>query len=238
MSVNLAALIDPGAFIIVVAGTVLACAARCGWRDFGAALREAAALAKPAFDADTNRKALARAVSAIQRDGSHRASPALPPDRALGLMLETYLRHGSLDALQRTRRSERALDEARRVSAAQVFVWAGELAPVFGLIGTLYAFTQLTPVIGGDALDVTLAAIATSVLSTLYGALLAHLGCYPLASAIERHGLAREHERELLAEWFVARVAGPSRAADVAPASNPAHNPAPQAARAHLRGVA
>ena len=224
MSANLAALIDPGAFIIVVAGTVLACAARCGWRDFGAALREAAALAKPAFDAEANRKALARAVSAIRRDGSHRASPALPPDRALGLMLETYLRHGSLEALQRTRRSERALDEARRVSAAQVFVWAGELAPVFGLIGTLYAFTQLAPALGSDAAGMTLAAIGTSVLSTLYGALLAHLACYPLASAIERRGIACEQERETLAEWFLEQIAAPA---------SPTRD-----GRGHLRGVA
>lgn len=221
---SLTALIDAGAFTIVMAGTVLACAARCGWRDFGAALREAAALVRPGFDAEGNRKALARAVTAIRRDGSHRANPALPPDRALGLMLETYLRHGSLDALQRTRRAERALDEARRVSAAQVFVWAGELAPVFGLIGTLYAFTQLAPPGGGDVVGLTLAAIATSVLSTLYGALLAHLACYPLASAIERRGLAQEQAREALAEWFAEQVAAPALP--------------PRDGRAHLRGVA
>ena len=224
MSVNLAALIDPGAFIIVVAGTVLACAARCGWRDFGAALRAAAALLRPGFDGESNRKALARAVTAIRRDGSHRASPALPPDRTLGLMLETYLRQGSLEALQRTLRAERALEEARRVSAVQVFVWAGELAPVFGLIGTLFAFTQLTPALGGDTVGVTLAAIATSVLSTLYGALLAHLACHPLASAIERRGIACERERAALAEWFLDQIAAPA---------SPPHD-----GRSHLRGVA
>lgn len=218
------ALIDPGAFTIVVAGTVLACAARCGWRDFGAALREAGGLAKSGFDAEANRKALALAVTAIRRDGSHRADPALPPDRALALMLETYLRHGSLEALNRTRRSERALDEARRVTATQVFAWAGELAPVFGLIGTLYAFTQLAPASGGNAISVTLAAVATSVLSTLYGALLAHLACYPLAGAIERRGLAREHEREGLADWFVEQISAPAMR--------------PRDGRTHLRGVA
>ncbi|MBI1402533.1 MAG: chemotaxis protein MotA [Porphyrobacter sp.] len=224
MPSSFSALFDPGALTIVVAGTVLACAARCGWHDFGAALREAGALARPAFDAEANRKALARAVAAIQRDGTHRANPALPPDRALGLMLETFLRHGSSDAMHRARRAERALDEARRVSAAQVFVWAGELAPVFGLIGTLYAFTGLAPASGGDAIAVTMGAIATAVLSTLYGALLAHLFCYPLASAIERRGLAREQARETLAEWFSEQVAAPDRP--------------PLGGRPHLRGVA
>lgn len=224
MPTTASSLLDPGAMMIVVAGTALGCAARCGWRDFGAALREAGGLLRPGFDTEANRKALAQAVSAIRHDGSHRANPALPPDRALGLMLETYLRHGSLDAMHRTRRAERALDEARRVSAAQVFAWAGELAPVFGLIGTLYAFTQLAPTSGAAAIGVTMAAIATSVLSTLYGALLAHLVCYPLAGAIERRGLAREQRRAELAEWFAGQIAAPALP--------------PRDTRAHLRGVA
>jgi chemotaxis protein MotA len=224
MPTTASSLFDPGALTIVLSGTVLACAARCGWRDFGAALREAGALIKPAFDEEANRKALARALSAIQRDGSHRADPDLPPDRALGLMLETYLRHGSLDAMGRTRRAERALDEARRVSAAQVFAWAGELAPVFGLIGTLYGFTQLAPASGAAAISATMAAIATAVLSTLYGALIAHLLCHPLAGAIERRGLAREQSREELAEWFTQQLAAPP--------------PPLRDGRSHLRGVA
>jgi chemotaxis protein MotA len=224
MPTSVSALINPGAFMIVMVGTVLACAARCGWHDFGAALREAGGLAKPGFDEDANRKALARAVTAIQRDGSHRANPALPPDRALGMMLETYLRYGSLEVLHRTRRSERALDEARRVSAAQVFVWAGELAPVFGLIGTLYGFTQLTPDASATTTVTIMEAISTAVLTSLYGALLAHLLCYPLASAIERRGLAREVQREALAEWFADQIAA---------LATP-----PRDGRAHLRGVA
>ena len=218
-------LLDPGSLMIVVAGTVLACAARCGWREFGGALREATALLKRGFDEDANRKALALAVSAIRRDGAHRASPDLPPDRALGLMLETYLRHGSLDAMHRARRAERALDEARRINAAQVFGWAGELAPVFGLVGTLYGLAQLAPPgstapVGGAVMT----AVSTAVLTTLYGALLAHLFCHPLASAIERRGLRHEQQREALAEWFAEQI--------VAPAIPPRDS------RSHLRGVA
>lgn len=221
---SLTALIDPGSLIIVVAGTVLACAARCGWRDFGAALRAAGGLLQRDFDEEANRKALARAVTAIERDGSHRANPALPPDRALGLMLETYLRNGSIEAMRRARRSERAIDEARRITAAQVFSWAGELAPVFGLIGTLYGLTQLAPAEGGLGTTALMSAVSTAVLTSLYGALLAHLVCYPLASAIERRGFAREQSREALAEWFADQIATPVAM--------------PRESRAHLRGVA
>jgi chemotaxis protein MotA len=217
-------LLDAGALAIVLAGTVIACAARCGWREFGAALKAAIRLAQRGFDADANRRALALALTAIQRDGAHRADPALPPDRALGLMLETYLRHGSVEMMQTVCRAERALHDARRAGAAQVFVWAGELAPVFGLIGTLFAFTQIAPAAGDDTVRLTMTAIATAVLSTLYGALTAHLLCYPLASAIERRGLAEERSRATLASWFADQVA---KAA-----------PPPHERRAQLRGVA
>lgn len=224
MPPSVSSLFDPGALAIVVAGTVLATAARCGWRDFGAALRAAGRLGRGGFNPDANRKALARALTAIEREGAHRADPALPPDRALGMMLESYLRHGTLDALGHTRRAQRALDEARRVGAAQVFGWAGELAPVFGLIGTLYGLTQLAPGGGVGTAATIMGAVSTAVLTSLYGTLLAHLACHPLASAIERRGLADEQEREALADWFVAQI---ERAAGEA-----------RERRAHLRGVA
>jgi len=217
-------LFDAGALAIVLAGTVLATVARCGWHDFGAALRAIGGLVRPGFRSEANRRALAQAVQAIQRDGHHRASPALPPDRMLGLMLETYLRHGTLASLGQIRRAERALDEARRVSAAQVFSWAGELAPVFGLIGTLYGLTQLAPADSGNPAAHIMSAVSTAVLTSLYGALVAHLVCHPLASAIERRGLADEQEREALAEWFTLQIAATDSAA--------------QARRARLRGVA
>lgn len=224
MPPNLSSLFDPGSLAIVIAGTVLATVARCGWHDFGAALRAAGGLLRGGFAVEANRRALARAIEAIRRDGHHRADPALPPDRALGLMLETYLRHGALEALGGVRRAERALDEARRVNAAQVFVWAGELAPVFGLVGTLYGLSQLAPPAGVGASAVIMHAVSTAVLTSLYGALIAHLLCYPLASAIERRGLADEQERDTLAEWFIVQIGG-AEAAD-------------RARRAHLRGVA
>ncbi|MFO6446365.1 MotA/TolQ/ExbB proton channel family protein [Erythrobacter sp. NE805] len=222
---NLSALFDPGALAIVVLGTILATVARCGWRECAAALDTASRLLRRGFRREANRRALAQAAGAIQRDGARRADPALPPDRALGLMLESYLRHGSLEAAGQIRRSERALDEARRVGAVQVFGWAAELAPVFGLIGTLYGFTQLNPDAGaGSTTAMIMTAISTAVLTSLYGALIAHLVCHPLASAIERRGAAEEREREALAEWFTAQIEST--------------DPAARARRAHLRGVA
>jgi chemotaxis protein MotA len=206
MPTSIASLFDPRALAIVVAGTVLACAARCGWKAFSEAWLASATLMRRGFDAEANRRALAMALSTIRLDGPYRADPVPPPDRTLALMLDRFLKLGGIEALHSTLRTERAVAASRRLSAAQVFGTAGDLAPVFGLIGTLYALTQLDPVAGADATRLTVAAMATAVHSTLYGALLAHLLFYPLASAIERRGLAEEQGRDALADWFADQI--------------------------------
>jgi chemotaxis protein MotA len=217
-------LFDPGALAVVVVGTLLATAVRCGWRAFGAALRTAAALGRPAFDKDANRRALAVALAMIQRDGAFRADPALPPDPALGAMLESFLRQGTIAALDKARDLQCGQQAARRTSAAQVFACAGELAPVFGLIGTLFGLAQLAP--GGTAGSTAtiMGAVSSAVLTSLYGALMAHLLCFPLAGAIERRGLAVEAARASLVDWFVEQIGR---------LSAHAHE-----RRTHLRGVA
>jgi chemotaxis protein MotA len=196
-------LFDPGALAVVAVGTLLATAVRCGWRAFGAALRSAAAIGRRGFDQDANRRALALALAMIQRDGAFRADPVLPPDPALGAMLESFLRQGTIAALDKTRDMHCAQEAARRANAAQVFACAGELAPVFGLIGTLFGLAQLAPGGAAGSTATIMAAVSTAVLTSLYGALLAHLVCFPLAGAIERRGLRTESERTALAEWFI-----------------------------------
>lgn len=218
-------LFDPAAAGLVLAGTAVATVARCGLADCGAALGAVGALVRRPFRSEPNRRALAQALSAIARDGHHRADPALPPDRPLALMLDAYLRHGTLDGVGAVRRAKCAVGDERRARAVQVFVAAGELAPVFGLIGTLLGLAGLAP-IADSASPATqiMGAVSVAVLTSLYGALLAHLLCHPLASAIERRGLADEQAREALAEWFAAQIAQTDATA--------------QARRARLRGVA
>lgn len=218
-------LFDPAALGVVVAGTAIATLARCGFGDVRAALGTAGRLLRGGFCAEANRKALAQAASAVQRDGPRRADPALPPDPALAALVASYLRHGALDTLPALRRTDRAMEETRRFAAAQVFTCAGELAPVFGLIGTLYGLTQLAPAAAGTSATATImTAVSTAVLTSLYGALIAHLACLPLASAIERRGEADEAAREALADWFIAQIGGAQAAA--------------RDRRAQLRGVA
>ena len=221
---RITALLDPGALAIVLVGALLATAARCGWRDFVAALRLAARLMRRGFDAEANRRALALAHAAITRDGAYRADPAPPPDRALALMLDAFLRHRTPAALDDARHAAQAHAAERHEAAARVFACAGDLAPVFGLVGTLYGLTQLAP---GGATDAGLAigsAVSMAVLTTLYGALLAHFVCFPLAGAITRRAAGEARARAALADWFTAQLV---RSISVAPDR-----------RAHLRGVA
>lgn len=217
-------LLDPAALSLVVVGTALATAARCGWRESAAALRAAALLLRRGFDAEANRKALAHALAAIAREGARRADPALPPDPALAQLVETSLREATPAALATARRAARSEAQAGMAGSAQVFALAGELAPVWGLIGTLYGLAQLGAPSGGGATATIMAAMASAVHTTLYGALLAHLVCHPLAAAITRRARAEQRARAALADWFLGQLAR--------------RTPATPPARAHLRGVA
>lgn len=199
---------DPAALLVVLAGTAIATVARCGFGAIRAAFGALVRLAAPGFDEDANRAALARCASEIAARGHLCAECPVPPDRAMAKLVDTYRTSGSLDALHTQARALRTIREVARAQAMRVFEFAGELAPVFGLVGTLFAITRLTPVAGSTTAEVTMAAVATAVLSSLYGVLTAHLVCVPIAHAIERKGDREEDRRGDLLEWFEAMLSG------------------------------
>lgn len=221
-----AALLDPEALGIVTTGTLLATFARCGWQDTKAALSALAKLGSPGFDENANRSALARSSRAIQERGLLCADVAAPPDRATAQLLEAYQVNGSIDHLRAAARAQRAIREFACERGQRAFESAGELAPIFGLVGTLFSITQLVPSAGASAAETTMAAVATAVLSSLYGVLSAHLIYLPLARAIARRGETEEVARAALLEWFEADLTG-------------LHEPRPRAVSAKpLRDVA
>lgn len=203
-----ALLFDPGAMVVVVAGTLIATAARAGRRDLKAAGRALAQLVTPRFNADRNRQALARAAMAIRERGALCAETAVPPDPAFARLVEAVVLTGTTHSLQALARSHRTNREIARLEAQRVFEYAGELAPVFGLVGTLFAITQLAPVAAATVAETTMAAVATAVLSSLYGVLSAHLFYLPLARVIERRGEREEEARDALVTWFESELAG------------------------------
>lgn len=197
---------DAGALITVVVGTCIATLARCGWQDIAQAFRQLAALAQKGFDEASTRASLTRVIHEFQTKGILCAEIALPSDRAIADLIDHFVRHeahGELIALHRSSRSSR---EIARHRAVRTFEYAGELAPVFGLVGTLFAITQLGPAFGESPTQAVMSSIASAVLSTLYGVLFAHLFCIPLARAIERRGETEEAARQELLLWLVSRL--------------------------------
>ena len=99
--------------------------------------------------------------------------------------------------------------KARRIAAseraASTLAQASELAPVFGLAGTLISLSQLPA--DGIARGAYAGAIGMAVLTTLYGLLLANLLLAPLARVIERAAAREEAERQSIVDWLAGQIA-------------------------------
>jgi chemotaxis protein MotA len=197
-----AALFDVGALLVVMAGTVIATAARSGWRNLRAALFALARLRIAPIDCDANRAALARTIAAVRAKGHLCSDVPLPPDQAFASLVSGYLVSGSIEAMHEAAIRQQTARETARDRAVRVLEYAGEIAPVFGLVGTLFAISQLAPTGQLSLAENTMQALATAVLSSLYGVLTAHIVYIPLAGAIERRGLREEEDRLALIEWF------------------------------------
>ncbi len=210
-------LLDPLALAIVLLGTAMATMAREGWQDIGVAVSATFKLGQKGFEENATKAALARNVGAFNRLGHLSAEPIDPPDQSTQKLLNTYIRSGSIDAMMRLARTQRMEREIASVTATRAYETAGELAPVFGLVGTLVAITQLMPDMNQSSTDIVMASMAGAVLSTLYGVLSANLLFYPLARAIERRGDHEEAARSHLLEWFESELSDGR--------GNLAHNP-------------
>ena len=202
------ALFDPRALAIVLGGTVIATLARCGRSDLGAAFKTLFQIRAVGFEPDRNRIALARCVPEIRRRGILCAEAPLPPDPSLARLIKAYLENGSLEAFHRAACVDRTARESERNRALRVFDYAAEMAPIFGLVGTLFALSQLTPTGGVGTAQTAMSAVTTAVLSSLYGVLTAHLICLPLAGAIERKGQREEKERSAIIDWIQMELTG------------------------------
>lgn len=191
---------DPVSALVVLGGTVLATMLRSGWRDLGATMAAIGALMRPPFDMLKTRSSLAGQVRTIRRDGYRVAEPAHSDDAETAEAADALAHRGSLQAAIKAHERHAAKRDRRRASALATLMQMGELAPVFGLAGTLLALAQLP----SDAMlaEDLLGAVSTAVLSTLYGLLLAHLIVMPIARKIERRGEDEERAREEIFTWL------------------------------------
>jgi chemotaxis protein MotA len=197
-------LLDLPSLALVLIGTVLATLLRCGWVDARLALHALAQLFTARFDAVHARAELAIQIQEIEEDGLVRAEPHHFGDGEFDEMTDALLRTRSIQALHESHEDHRArrIEASRR--AVVVLVCAAELAPVFGLVGTLVALGRLSSTVAssGDFAG----AIGMAVATTLYGLVAANFLFAPLAAMISRRADAEDRAREGLIAWLSAAL--------------------------------
>jgi len=192
-------LLDPASALIVLGGTLLATFLRSGWSDCAVAIGSLLRIGRPRFHAAQARAELAGHVRDMQRDGLIRAEPHHCGDAEFDEVSDSLVGTRSLSALHAAHRSHKRRRQELNHRAVRVLVQAAELAPVFGMAGTLIALSQLPA--GGGRSDFS-GAIAMAVVTTLYGLLLGNLVFAPLARLIERQGATEERERQQVVDWL------------------------------------
>ena len=189
---------------IVLGGTVLATVLRAGLADARAVLHALSGTMRRTFDADLVRSELAVQIREIQQDGLLRAKPHQFGDREFDEATEAMIGHRSLSALLSAHEGHRARRLALAGAAARTLALAAELAPVFGLFGTLVSLGRL-PENGIDR-GAYMAAIGMAVHATLYGLIAANILFAPLARLVERRAMAEEAERQRLIDWLTRQL--------------------------------
>ncbi len=185
----------PGAFVngagllLVVAGTFTVSLVSFSWRDLRATLAAIGdILRRRTGDPEQEARAVLKLAERVRKAGGPsalgRLLPAFRNNPFLHQAMQMLVDGVSDEELARFLDAEVAAMRARRARAAAVLRRAGEIAPALGLIGTLIGLVQMlgrleTPASLGPAM-------ALAILTTLYGAMLAHVVLLPLADRLER----------------------------------------------------
>jgi chemotaxis protein MotA len=200
----IASFIDLPSLAVVAGGTVIATLLRCGFADCRLALA-AVFGGRRRFDAEQARAELAVQVRAIQQDGLLRANPRHFGDRELDDVTDALIGTRSVEALLARHEDHKRERQASDNRAVRTWAQAAELAPVFGLAGTLISLTELPA--DGIAREAYMNAISMAVLCTLYGLTLANLLLGPLSRLVERAAAREERERQKIVDWLATQVA-------------------------------
>ena len=201
---NLMNLVDGPSAAIVLGGTLLATVLRAGFGDCRMTLVKLAQLGGRRFDASAARSELALQIQEIRKDGLLRAVPHHYGDSEFDEATDALIGGRSVTALLAAHEKHKARRLGESTRAVRTLAQAAELAPVFGLAGTLVSLSQLPA--DGIAQGAITGAISMAVITTLYGLLSANLVLAPLARMIERTAMAEERARQELVDWLAAQV--------------------------------
>lgn len=205
---------DPAAIAIVLVGTLAATLLRCGMSDCRVALGALRGLFQPAFNVARAKAELAVQIREIADDGFVRAEVHRFGDSEFDSLSDLMISQRSIQSLHGEHHRFKEARMAHADTAIRIFECAAELAPVFGLAGTLIALGQAQ---GGDSPDGGLVgAIAMAVVTTLYGLLAANFLFAPLASVIARKSRQEERDRDEVLEWLAHGIRKTGVAGDAA----------------------
>jgi chemotaxis protein MotA len=232
---DLVSFTDATSAAIVLGGTLVATVLRCGFDDCGEAFRSLAATMAKRFNAGEVRSRLAVQVQDIQKNGLLRASPRQFGDLEFDEATDALIGHRSVGALVAAHEAHKARREARAAIAVGTLAQSAELAPVFGLAGTLISLGRL-PINGLDR-GSYMGAIGMAVHATLYGLIAANLVLAPLARLVERRARREETERQRLVDWL-AQVLAPAPVQVSPSRGEKALYREPAGAREPMRGAA
>lgn len=202
---DVSSFLDARSAAIVFGGTLLATVLRCGVGDCRRALSAVAALGRERFDGGKVRAELAIQVQEIHADGILRVAPHQVGDSEFDDVSGALIQRRSVPALLAAHEAHKARRMAFNNSAVRTLAQSSELAPVFGLAGTLLSLALL-PHSGISGADYA-STISMAVLATLYGLILANLLLAPLACIVNRRATAEELERQKVLDWLADQVA-------------------------------
>ncbi|MDE2405416.1 MAG: MotA/TolQ/ExbB proton channel family protein [Sphingomonadales bacterium] len=203
---SLLASVDWPTIGLVFGGTLLATVLRCGFAETAVALRMLARVAfGTRFEAGPARAQLAAQIQDIRKDGLIRAHHFQIGDREFDEASKAMIGERSIAALLEAHEKHKARRAVRAHVAARTLAMAAELAPVFGLFGTLVSLGLLPT--HGVGRSGYMAAIGMAVHATMVGLLAANLLFAPLARLIERRLAAEEVERQELFDWLALQLA-------------------------------
>lgn len=198
-------MLDPVAASLVIGGTLAATALRSGADDCLAASAALAGLVRPRFRAENVLAVLAPHVTQARVHGLLRVRIRPCGDASIDGALAGLVHTRSIAALQDRDDADRTVRVFAAMRAVRTLALGAELAPVFGLAGTLVSLSQLPT--DGLARGQFMGAISLAVLTTLYGLLLGNLFFAPLARAVERRVEAEEGARREVIDWLTAQLA-------------------------------
>ncbi|MBA3053408.1 MAG: chemotaxis protein MotA [Sphingomonadales bacterium] len=199
-------LIDGSAALIVFGGTLAATFLRSGWRESALALKGLRLACRRGYNAEQGKSELVGQVRAIREDGLLRAAPGHVGDCEFDEATDALIHDRSIAALLAAHEKHKARRMADADTAMRVVSQAAELAPVFGLAGTLVALNRMPADLAANG-DAITGAIGMAVVTTLYGILSANLVLAPLARLIERAARAEEAQRQVVVDWLAEQVA-------------------------------